>query len=337
MSETLRQLFIPTEPFGDLFVRWTAGLVAALIVGVLLVNVVLRRLGVVSPDLATDIQRRTLSWLVIAPAIGVPILLGRGWTMLAVCALSLLCWREFARATGVFREKLVSIAVVLTILCLCFANLDHWPGLFFAAGPLGFALVAMVGLAGDRPRGYLQRTALGVFGIAFCGIGFGYLGFLANDSQSRAILVLLFLITQLGDVSAYLCGKCFGRRLLAPNTSPKKTLEGSLGALVACTLLLVWLGPFVFPGTPLADRRVLVAIGVLLGVLTQLGDLMLSAVKRDIGIKDLGTLIPGHGGLLDRFDSLVLTAPAYFHLISYFRGIAVDEPIGRLGGGSTTF
>jgi phosphatidate cytidylyltransferase len=336
MSEPLRQLFVPTGALDDSFVRWTAGAIGLLIVVALALNALLRRGGVISIERAADAQRRTLAWLVIAPVVAVPILLGRGWTMLAVCLLSLACWREFARATGVFRERLVSVAVVIVVLCVLFANLDHWPRLFFAAGPLGFVLVAMMALAGDRPRGYLQRTALGIFGVAFCAVGFGYLGLLANDPASRSILILMLLVTQLSDVCAYVTGSTLGRRALCPNTSPRKTLEGALGALVGSTAIMLLLGPFVFTEPPLADWRTLAAIGLLLGALSQLGDLMLSAVKRDIGIKDLGTLIPGHGGLLDRFDSLVLATPAYYHLISFFRGVATEVPVGLFSGGSAS-
>jgi len=334
VNDLLRELFVPRGGPDDSFVRWAAGMVGLLVVGALLLNALLRRGGAITADRARDVQRRTLAWLLIVPAVALPILLGRGWTMLAVCVLSLACWREFARATGVFRERLVSVAVVIVVLCVLFANLDHWPRLFFAAGPLGFVLVAMMALAGDRPQGYLQRTALGIFGVAFCAVGFGYLGLLANDPASRSILILLLLVTQLSDVCAYLTGSLIGSRPLCPNTSPRKTLEGSLGALAGSALIMVWLGPCVFADTPLADWRTLVAVGLLLGALAQLGDLMLSAVKRDIGIKDLGTLIPGHGGLLDRFDSLVLATPAYYHLISFFRGVATDVPVGLLSGGS---
>lgn len=328
MTETLHRLFVPRGAFDDPFVRWAALGVMLLVLLALSINAILRRRGLLGAELSADVRRRTLTWAVLAPAIGIPILLGPGWTMLAACALSLACYREFARATGLFREKLVSLAVVATIVVVLVANLDHWPRLFLAAGPLGSALVAIVAMIGDRPKGYVQRTALGIFGLAFCGIGFGYLGMFANDQAYRPMLVLLLLGTQLNDVFAYVCGKSLGRHRLCPNTSPRKTLEGSLGALLLTTLLVAWMGRFVFAGTPLEEWRILLGIGLMLAVLGQLGDLMLSSVKRDIGIKDLGGVLPGHGGLLDRFDSLVLATPALFHLISYHRGIAVGEPVG---------
>ena len=92
------------------------------------------------------------------------------------------------------------------------------------------------------------------------------------------------------------------------------------------TLLVVALGWQVFAGTEMQDVGRLIALGILLSVTGQAGDLVLSSVKRDLGIKDLGTLIPGHGGLLDRFDSLILAAPAYFHFVGYYLGWGLDQP-----------
>lgn len=332
VTDVLRTLFVPRGVFDSAFVLWSAVAVAALIVVVLAAGAIMRRRGVLANDTAADLRTRTLTWIFLAPAIAVPILLGPGWTMLAVCALSLACLHEFARGTGLFREKLVTASVVVTILVILAANLDHWPRLFLAAGPLGSALVAMAAMLGDRPKGYLQRTALGIFGLAFCGVGLGYMGMIANDRDYRPIIVLLLLGTQLNDVFAFLVGRTFGRHRFCPNTSPRKTLEGALGAMVLTTLVVVWLGGHVFAGTPLEDWRALAGMGLMLSVLGQLGDLMLSSIKRDIGVKDLGKILPGHGGLLDRFDSLVLATPAYFHLVSYHRGIAVDSPVGVLFG-----
>jgi phosphatidate cytidylyltransferase len=92
------------------------------------------------------------------------------------------------------------------------------------------------------------------------------------------------------------------------------------------TVLVAGIGHFVFQGTDLDTPTLLVTLGVIVSGLGQLGDLMLSSVKRDLGIKDMGDTIPGHGGILDRFDSLILVAPAIFHFVHYFVGVGLEEP-----------
>jgi phosphatidate cytidylyltransferase len=136
----------------------------------------------------------------------------------------------------------------------------------------------------------------------------------------------------MNDIFAYICGKSFGRRKLVPNISPNKTVGGALGALVLTTILAAWLGKMVFAGTELARWNHLLVMGTLLSVLGQSGDLLLSSVKRDVGIKDMGTTFPGHGGVLDRFNSLLLVSPAMFHYVGYYVGVGWNEPIRIFSG-----
>jgi phosphatidate cytidylyltransferase len=291
------------------------------------------RLGRIDEKLRAELMLRYRSWLILTPLIVVPILLGAAWTILGIGILSLLCYREYARATGLFREKTVNLVVVLGILAVTFTELDHWYGLFVALVPFTIGVIAIVAILRDQPQGYIQRVALGVFGFALFGSCLGHLGYLANDPNYRPILILIFLSVELNDVFAFMVGKTLGKRKLAPNTSPKKTIAGALGALVLTTLLVMGVGSFVFQGTVLASLVHLGILGVLISVLGQFGDLMLSSIKRDLGIKDMAATIPGHGGLLDRFDSVILVAPAMFHYINYFVGVGTDQVPHVLTGG----
>jgi phosphatidate cytidylyltransferase len=309
----------------------TVAVVAALIAAPL-IFLLLSRLGKINPSQRAELMKTYKSWLIIIPLMGLPVLAGAAWTMLAVAALSLLCYQEFARATGLFREKLISFTVVLGILMITFAVVDHWYGFFMALGPLTVATIAMVAILPDQPKGYIQRVALGVLGFLLFGSALGHLGYIANDQNFRPILFMILLAVEANDVFAYLTGKTLGRRKLAPNTSPNKTTAGSLGALILTTALATLIGYFVFSGTALDSWPHLVALGVIISVVGQFGDLMLSSVKRDLGIKDMGTIFPGHGGLLDRFDSLILVAPAVFHYVNYFVGIGDDFPHVLTGG-----
>jgi phosphatidate cytidylyltransferase len=299
--------------------------VAALLVLTPVVIWLLSWRGRIDAKLKGELMLRYRSWLVLTPLILVPILLGAAWTILGIGILSLLCFREYAFATGLSREKSVSLVVVLGILAATFTELDHWYRLFVALVPFTVGIIAIVAILRDQPQGYIERVALGVLGFALFGSCLGHLGYLANDWNYRPILILIFLSVELNDVFAFMVGKTLGRRKLAPNTSPKKTIAGAVGALVLTTLLVMGVGSFVFQGTNLASFVHLVIIGMLVSVLGQFGDLMLSSIKRDLGIKDMAETIPGHGGLLDRFDSVILVAPAVFHYINYFVGIGTDQ------------
>jgi phosphatidate cytidylyltransferase len=307
--------------------------VGALLLAAPLVFAILSRTGVIGPTLRRELWLRYWSWLVLVPVLVVPVLLGAAWTIAGVTLLSLFCYREYARATGLFREKFISLLVVLGIMALSFATFDHWYGLFEALVPLTTGAIAALAVLADRPKGYIQRVALALFGYMLFGAAFGSLGYMANDPLYRPIILLILMAVELNDVFAYVSGKLIGRRKLAPNTSPGKTLGGAFGALVLTTPLVAIGFHFIFPETPLDRPLWLGLLGVLVSVLGQIGDLVLSSIKRDLGLKDIGTTIPGHGGLLDRFDSLLLVAPAVFHLVGYFVGFGLDQPTHILSAG----
>ena len=174
---------------------------------------------------------------------------------------------------------------------------------------------------------------LGCFALLFFGYSLGHLGYMANDRNYRPIILMVLLTTELNDIFAYITGHLFGKRKMSKVTSPNKTLEGAIGALILTTLLVIWLGGYVFAGTELDHWYLLLPLGLMIGSLGQLGDLMMSSIKRDLGVKDIGQSIPGHGGVLDRFDSLLLVAPAVFHYVGYYIGFGLDQPIRIMSGG----
>ena len=118
----------------------------------------------------------------------------------------------------------------------------------------------------------------------------------------------------MNDVAQFVWGKTLGKRKILPLVSPNKTWEGFLGGAVTTLLVSLLLGPLF---TPLDLPRAAL-VGLEIGIFGFIGDVVMSAVKRDIGVKDTGTLLPGHGGILDRLDSLTFTAPLYFHTLYYF-------------------
>jgi len=312
-------------------VALVVGVVAVLALSAALIAV-LGRAKLVPPERHAELVARTKSWAVIVPLILLPVLAGSGWTILALALLSLLCYREYSRMTGLFRERLVSATVVVGILGLAFASLDNWYGLFVALVPIITTLIAMVAILRDHPEGYIQRVSLGTFGFLLIGSGLAHLGYLANDVQGRPMILMLLVCVQLNDVFAFTCGRLFGRHKLAPNTSPGKTVQGSVGALILTTILTAIIGHFVFRGTPVDTPIYLIALGLGVSGMGQFGDLTLSSIKRDVGVKDSGALIPGHGGLLDRCNSLLLVAPGFFYFAHYVGGAHSPLPIHLLTG-----
>lgn len=283
----------------------------------------LARAGTITAAHGDELFRRYRSWLVLAPQMFVPVLLGGPWTIAAVTVLSLLSYREFARATGHFREKAISLLVVIGILAVTYAAADHWYRLFIALPPMFMATIAAFAVLADQPKGYIQRVALGILSFMLFGSCFGHISYFVNDADYRPILLMLLATVQMNDIFAYIVGRSLGRRKLMPGTSPNKTLGGALGALILTTPLVAILAHYVFSGTRL-DRPIhLITLGVMVSLLGQFGDLVISSVKRDLGIKDMGVTFPGHGGLLDRFDSLILVAPGVFHYVNYFVGVGM--------------
>jgi phosphatidate cytidylyltransferase len=323
MSEADRERLIGWwRAFDDPFVLWATVGVAVVLALSLATVVALRALGKVDQALYRDVLTRWRSWLWLAAFMLGPILLGAAWVMAATCLLSLLCYREFARVTGLFREKAISIVVVLGILLVTLAVFDHWDGLLFACSALTVAMIAAVTLPQDRPKGYIQRVGLGTLGFVLFGYSLGFVGYMANAPDYRARLIWLLLCVEMNDVFAYCVGKSIGGPKLVPNTSPGKTIAGSAGAVVLTTALTAALGHVVFRGTDIDAWQHLLLLGLGVSVLGQLGDLMLSSIKRDVQVKDTGALLPGHGGLLDRFDSLFLVAPAVYYYLTLHLGPA---------------
>jgi phosphatidate cytidylyltransferase len=323
---TRTRLFDVISAFDHPAVRFVVLGLAALIALMPVIIWVLARSGRASSSLRKDLWDRYWSWLIFVPLMFGPILLGAAWVIIGVAALGLVCYHEFARATGMFRERLTSALVVLGILAIMAAVADHWYGFFVAIPPLMLGIMAAGVILIDQPRGYIQRLALGVFAFLLFGVCFGYLGYFANDTNYRAILIWLISAVGLNDIFAYVTGKSLGRHKLAPNTSPNKTVEGSVGALVLTTTYAAILGHWVFRGTAMDNPVHLITVGLIISLAGQFGDLTLSSIKRDLGIKDWAATFPGHGGFLDRFNSLIFAAPAAFHYLSFIlRGIGLPD------------
>jgi phosphatidate cytidylyltransferase len=258
-------------------------------------------------------------WLVIVPMLGLGLFLGREATIILLTLVSGLGFFEFARATTLNQDRFITGVVYLGIaaiggICLMtdpVTGTPGWYGLFMVWPVFVIAVILIVPVVRNRKQGQLQMIAFAVVGFVYFGWMFGHVAFLANSTHAYSYLGYLLLAVALNDVAAYVFGKLFGRHPLCSNISPKKTWEGAAGALIV-SLLLPWI---LLPTFPHLDQWDCMALGLIVGIGGQLGDLVVSVFKRDLGLKDMGTLIPGHGGVLDRIDSLIYVAPLFFHYV----------------------
>jgi phosphatidate cytidylyltransferase len=138
-----------------------------------------------------------------------------------------------------------------------------------------------------------------------------------NPAGAAGIILFVVGLTQLNDILQFLWGKSLGKHRVVPSVSPGKTVEGLVGALITTCILAVITGPLLTP----MDWQFSLKAGIIIGLGGFLGDITVSALKRDLGVKDSGGLLPGHGGILDRVDSLLFTAPLMFHYIRYLYGM----------------
>jgi phosphatidate cytidylyltransferase len=180
------------------------------------------------------------------------------------------------------------------------------------------ALLAVGLLRPPAARPAWEPVAVTLFGVCYVNWLLGYTFWLRDLEAGREWILLLVGVTWLGETAAYLVGSTVGRHKLAPAISPRKTVEGALAQLVMSVLAALGARGTFFPALSLESA---VVVGLLLGVVGQAGDLLESAIKRSVGTKDTGRLIPGHGGMLDRVDSLLVNTPVLFYYATYARSL----------------
>jgi phosphatidate cytidylyltransferase len=265
-----------------------------------------------------NMNARIRGWWVMCLTFLVSLLTGGMGCVVLFGLISVLALREFVSLTATRRADHRS-------LCWAFWGvipLQYWlvaTGHFelsTVAIPVGaFMLLAFRGAAAGDPERFLERTADIHWGLMICVYGVSHVPALLKldipnyEGENLKLVVFLIAVVQWSDILQYVWGKWLGRTLIAPTISPNKTWEGFLGGAVSATLLgtsVWWITPFTPWGAGL--------LSLVLTLLGFAGGLAMSAVKRDRGVKDYGTLIPGHGGILDRIDSLCFAAPVFFHL-----------------------
>ncbi|RDJ09765.1 phosphatidate cytidylyltransferase [Rhizobium grahamii] len=304
---------------------WTLvlGIFTLLIVSSTIGYLLQRRLPAGQSNAAIEnLNARIKAWWIMVILIGLAFLAGRIGVLLLFGFCSFAALREFITLTDTKRADHWALAAAFFVVL----PLQYWLlwerqyGIFSIFIPVyAFLLMPIISvLRGDTER-FLIRIAEVQWALMICVFCASHVPALLTLTipgyEGRNVLLIAFLviIVQLSDVLQYVWGKLFGRTKIAPSLSPSKTVEGFVGGVASATLIgaaLWWITPF----TPFQS-------GVMAFVITMMGffgGLVMSAIKRDRGVKDWGHLIEGHGGLIDRLDSVVFSAPIFFHIVRYW-------------------
>ncbi len=304
---------------------WTMGAILLLLSVASVVLAILRR---ARPALElTELRQRVSSWWVMAGVFVLAITVSRTVSLCFFGLVSFLAFKEYLSMIPTRRsDRRVLIWAYLAIPLQYLWIGMSWYGMFLVFIPvymLLFLPLRMV-LIGD-PKGFLRAVGTLHWGLMITVFSISHLAYLlmfpavgegaASGAPGGASLVLfLVVLTQLNDVAQFLWGKAIGRSRVVPTVSPNKTYGGLLGGLLTTLALSMFLARWLTPLDPLRAAQA----GVIIGLGGFIGDVVISALKRDLGLKDSGSLLPGHGGILDRVDSLTYTAPLFFHFIHYY-------------------
>lgn len=301
--------------------RLFLGLVAVLATASLVAGILSWRSSKPLPATLDNLNARIKAWWIMVAGISIAFLFGKGGVIALFAFVSFAALREYVTLTNTRhadRWTLLGMFLVVVPAQYYLIWID-WYGLYSIFIPVYcfLAMPAVTALRGDTSR-FLERVSEQQWGIMLSVYCISHVPALVTlpipGNEGRSLLLIAFLIAtvQGSDVLQYIFGKLFGRHKVAPSISPSKTWEGLVGGIASASLMgagLYWLTPF----SPL-EAGTLAGLACIMGFF---GGLVASAIKRDRGVKDWGHMIEGHGGMLDRADSLVFAAPVFFHIVRY--------------------
>jgi phosphatidate cytidylyltransferase len=271
----------------------------------------------------TELTQRVNSWWIMIGIFALALALSVNVAIGFFAVLSFLALKEYLSLIPTRRaDRRVLFWCYLAIPVQFWWVHERWYHMFIIWIPVWtFLLTSIRMVMIGETKDFLRAVGTLQWGMLTMVFSVSHLAYLLVLPEAKGTLgtgpgLVLFIVmlTQLNDVAQYVWGKSFGKHKITPTVSPKKTAEGLVGGILTTTVLSLVAAPWLTPLT----RWDAVAVGLITGLGGFLGDITISALKRDLGVKDSGALIPGHGGILDRIDSLTFTAPLFFHFMKYF-------------------
>ena len=271
----------------------------------------------------TELYRRTMSWWVIVSIFAVAVILERTAAIVLLGFVSFLALKEYFSLIPMRRtDRRVIFWAYLAVPLQYFWVYQYWYGMFIIFIPVwAFLFLPLRMLIIGDTEGFLRAAGTLHWGLMITVFNLSHAAYLLSlplidtpNTGSVGLLWFLVILTQFNDVAQYVWGKSLGGRKILPKVSPGKTWAGFLGGVATTSLAAYFLSPYLTPLTGWHQA----GAGALIAVAGFIGDVTISAIKRDLGVKDTSSFIPGHGGILDRVDSLTFSAPVFFHAIFFF-------------------
>ncbi|TAH72822.1 MAG: phosphatidate cytidylyltransferase, partial [Anaerolineaceae bacterium] len=263
-------------------------------------------------------KTRLISGIILLAIAITVIVLGDNVLFGTVLVISLVGMTELYKVMKIEKAILgiIGYLAAVSYYFLIYFNLDKYLLLLF----IGFLLMLMVVYVIAYPRYRIEQVVTAFFGLFYVSIMLSYIYKLAILEDGAVLIWMIFIGAWGSDTFAYAVGMLLGKHKIAPKLSPKKSLEGCIGGVIGAALLgYIYALITGYKIIGITNPRLLFAvIGASASVISQFGDLAASAIKRNYDIKDYGRLIPGHGGILDRFDSIIFTAPIVYYLAVFF-------------------
>ncbi len=254
--------------------------------------------------------KRVLSALIAIPLLLIVVITSGLVLKLAVGVVAILGLNEFYNAfenVNIKASKIVGLVSVLIMFIFTLKDIN--PNYIMAWFFISTLLALFYGLSKKTEE--VWASVITIFGIIYVVFSFYHIVFISNLGQFSNLIWLIFIAAWATDTFAYFTGYFFGKKKLCPTISPKKTVEGAVGGIIGSIVISLIFMKFIYPDLLIHG----VIIGFLGSIVGQMGDLTASSFKRYVGIKDYGKIMPGHGGVLDRFDSILFTAPLVYYYI----------------------
>jgi phosphatidate cytidylyltransferase len=300
-----------------------SGVAAVLIIASVAGYALDRRFAADAPNPTLDnFNSRIKAWWVMVAVIGLAFAFGKAGVIVLFALVSLAALREFITLTPTRRGDHLALAVAFFVVLPLQYYLVwiDWYGLYSVFIPVYvFLLLATIAALRQDTTNFMARVAETQWGLMISVFSLSHVPALLGleipgyDGRNLLLVAFLVLVVQSSDVLQYVWGQLLGRHQIAPALSPSKTVEGFLGGVASATALgalLWWITPF----SPWQAGL----IALMINLMGFFGGLVMSAIKRDRGVKDWGWMIEGHGGVLDRLDSVIFAAPVFFHAVRYF-------------------